>query len=320
MAYLNLAKEGYIRFHGYKTWYQIIGEKTPYKHPLVCLHGGPGCPHDYLKTLEKIAEDGRQVIFYDQLGCGNSDRPVDNSLWTIDLFKNELAILLKELKIKKYHLLGQSWGGMLALEHALSKPRGLQSLILASSTASIPQWAAEARRLRNELPQEVGDVLDKHEVAGTTYSPEYEEATMKFYQLFVCRLNPWPKEFKQACAKASASTYVKMWGINEFNITGTLKNWDIRDRLSEIKIPTLITSGSYDESTPLINRTLNEGIANSQWVLFENSAHLSHIEESKHYIKALSYFINNVDSVSNKLDCVWGWQTIKCLVSKIFKL
>jgi proline-specific peptidase len=153
---LATTKEGYIPFHGYKTWYKIVGiDNNVDRFPLICIHGGPGVPHDYLKSLEAIANTGRQVIFYDQLGCGNSDKPNDNELWTVELFKNELTSLLKELKIVRYHLLGQSWGGMLALEHVLDKPIGLKSLILASTTASMPQWIAETRRLRNEAPRQL---------------------------------------------------------------------------------------------------------------------------------------------------------------------
>jgi proline-specific peptidase len=286
------AHEGYIQFHGYKTWYRIVGDgESSSKLPLICLHGGPGVPHDYLKPLEAIAKTGRRVIFYDQLGCGNSDRPKDDGLFTIDLFKNELTTLLKELKIDRYHLLGQSWGGMLALEHALDHPKGLQSLILASSLASMPQWISETNRLRHELPKEIQDVLDKHEASGTIQSPEYQDATMKFYHRHVCRLEPWPKDLNLAFEKIGQAVYMKMTGPNEFTPTGTLKDWDVRDKLSDIKIPTLITSGHYDEATPLINKTLHDGIAHSKWQLFEKSAHMSHMEEPELYMKVLDEFL-----------------------------
>lgn len=289
---------GYIQFHGYRTWYKIVGtDDSSGKHPLVCIHGGPGVPHDYLETLEKIAKTGRRVIFYDQLGCGHSDRPNDDMLWTVELFKDELTTLLKELKIEKYHILGQSWGGMLALEHTLDHPKGLQSITLASTTANISQWIAEAERLRSELPNTMQYAINKHEADGTTNHSEYKEIVQKYYNLHVCRLEPWPEELKQAFSpdKIGSSIYQKMWGPSEFTITGTLKYWDVRNKLSEIHIPTLITSGRYDESTPLINKTLHDGIAHSQWVLFKKSAHLAHIEEPELYIKVLSDFLNKVE-------------------------
>lgn len=291
-------QEGYIKFRGYKTWYKIVGkDEVPGKYPLICSHGGPGYPHDYLKPLEKIAATGRRVIFYDQLGCGNSDRPTDNSLWTIELFKDELATLLKELKIERYHLLGQSWGGMLALEHTLDHAKEMQGLILASTTASMPQWIEEAKRLRSELPKAMQDIINKYETNGTTNLQEYEEVVQKYSHLHICRLDPWPEEFNQyfPADRINETVYQKMWGPSEFTVTGTLQTWDIRNKLNKIHIPTLITSGRYDESTPLINKTLHEGIANSHWVVFEKSAHLSHIEEPELYIKVLSDFLNEVE-------------------------
>lgn len=289
-------REGYVHFKGYKVWYRIVGDhEDPGKYPLVCLHGGPGVPHDYLEPLEKVAETGRRVIFYDQLGSGNSDRPDQPDLWTIELFKEELVTVLSELKIAKYHLFGNSWGGMLALEHILAKSKGVQSLILASSLASMPQWISETQRLRNELPDSIKRVLDKNEAEGTTESAAYQEATHQFYQRHVCRLKPWPNSLKRSFEKMGQSVYLKMTGPNEFTPTGTLKDWDVRNRLSEIKIPTLITSGKYDEATPLIVKTLRDGIAHSQWTLFQKSAHLSHLEEPELYRKTLNEFLNRVE-------------------------
>lgn len=291
-------KEGYITFRGYKTWYRVVGKgEEPGKHPLICLHGGPGVPHDYLESLEKIAATGRRVIFYDQLGCGKSDRPNDDNLWTISLYKDELVTLLKELKIEKYHVLGQSWGGVLALEHALDHPKGLRSMILASTAASIPQWVSEAHRLESELPQDIQDIINKHEASGTMDSPEYHKVVQKYYHIHVCRLDPWPEDLIHAFSseKIGLPIYHKMWGPSEFTVTGTLKDWDIRDQLAEIHMPTLITSGRYDESTPLINKTLNDGITHSQWVVFENSAHLSHLEEPELYNKVVSDFLDRVE-------------------------
>ena len=111
-------QEGFIPFRGYKIWYRIVGKQTAGKLPLLCLHGGPGVPHDYLEPLEAMAASGRRIIFYDQLGCGNSDQPHDPSLWNIGLFIEELGVVRQTLGLDKVHLLGQSWGGMLAMQYA----------------------------------------------------------------------------------------------------------------------------------------------------------------------------------------------------------
>src|SRR5262249_37116419 len=160
--------------------------------PVLYLHGGPGATHDYLESLEAMAETGRRAIFYDQIGCGKSDLPDDVSLWTVETFAEELDAVRGRLGLDQPHILGNSWGGMLGMEYALTRPEGVASMIVASSPSSIPQWVAEANRLRADLPADVQETLTKHEQAGTTSDPEYEEACMVFYKRHVCRLAEWP--------------------------------------------------------------------------------------------------------------------------------
>ncbi len=196
------AREGRIPFHGYHTWYRVVGDhEEPGKLPLLALHGGPGVPHDYLEPLEALAATGRCVVFYDQLGCGNSDQPHDPSLWTVDLFVEEVDAVRQALGLTDIHLWGSSWGGMLAMQYALTQPAGLASLTTASSPASVPRWLVEVNRLRDELPPETQQTLLRHEQAGTTGDPEYEEAMLVFYHRYVCRLDPWPDYVDRAFAK-----------------------------------------------------------------------------------------------------------------------
>jgi proline-specific peptidase len=203
--------EGFVPFRGFRICYRVVGDLAkpqPDKIPLLVLHGGPGAPADYLHPLEELADNGRPIVFYDQLGCGNSDQPNDPSMWSVELFLDELATVRQELGLDHIHLLGHSWGGMLAMEYALTRPEGLVSLILASSPASIPQWVAEANRLRKELPQEVEQTLRHHEEAGTTNDPAYEEAMQVFYKRHVCRLDPWPESYMRTEAKLEANPEV----------------------------------------------------------------------------------------------------------------
>jgi proline-specific peptidase len=174
MSFATPVSEGFVPFRGFRTWYRMVGDlarQEPGRLPILTVHGGPGGTHDYLEPLEVLAQDGRSVVFYDQLGAGNSDRPDDPSLWSVELFVEELATLKRELGLDRIHLLGQSWGGMLALEYALRHPAGLASLIEANSAASIPLHISEVDRLREELPQEVQDTLRQHEEGGTTDDP-----------------------------------------------------------------------------------------------------------------------------------------------------
>ena len=293
------AYEGFISFHGYKTWYRIVGDREDEgKLPLLCLHGGPGTPHDYLEPLEAIAETGRRVIFYDQLGCGNSDHPHNPSLWKMELFVEEVDAIRKSLGLEDIHLLGQSWGGFLAQEYMLTRPGGVKSLILANTAASTKLWIAEANLLRGKLPTEIQQILKKHEQAGTTDDPTYSSATHVYYHRHLCRLNPWPDCLNRTFEKLAQDpeVYTTMWGPSEFHCTGTLQNWNIESQLGGIDIPTLILSGEYDESTPAINEVLHRGIQNSEWVLFEESSHTPHLEVTQKYLQVLAKFLIRVEA------------------------
>jgi proline-specific peptidase len=290
-------QEGFIPVIGeHRVWYHIVGGGAAQENiPLLCLHGGAGIPHDYIENLADLASDTRRVILYDQLGCGRSDQPDDTSLWQVDRFVEELGIIRRELGLDKVHLLGQSWGGMLAIEYALTQPQGLVSLILASTLSSMPLWVAEANRLRNELPTQVQETLLRHESAGTTDDPEYQQAMTVFYERHVIRIVPMPEQVKRALDQVG-QVYYTMNGPSEFHVTGVVKDWNRTERLPEIHVPTLITSGRYDESTPVINDVLHKGITGSEWVLFEQSSHMAHVEERELYLSTVKHFIESVEA------------------------
>jgi proline-specific peptidase len=293
-------REGTIPFRGYQTWYRVVGDgEGAGTFPLLCLHGGPGAAHDYLESLEAMADTGRRVIFYDQLGCARSSIGKPNpEMWTIDLYLEEIDAVRAALGLERIHLLGQSWGGMLAMEYALTQPRGLNSLIVASSPASMVQWVEEANRLRAELPPEVQETLLRHEAAGTTDSPEYEEAMMVFYGRHVCRTDPLPEYVQRTFASIAQNpeVYHTMNGPSEFHVVGTLKEWNIIPRLGEIRVPTLVTSGRFDEATPLIAGTVRDGIPGAEWVIFEESSHMAHAEEPERYMEVLDDFLTRVEA------------------------
>lgn len=281
------AIEGFISFCDHQVWYRMIKpEQEDFdKLPLLCLHGGPGVPHDYLEPLEAIAATGRRVIFYDQLGCGNSDRPNDPNLYSIDLFKEELITVRKALNLEQIHLFGQSWGGCLALEHALSLATGLVSLILANTPANVQQFVTEAIGLMNDLPAEVQQIIHKHEAEGTTQDPEYKQAMELFNHSFLCRLDPWPSCLTKAYSKVGT----------EFRGVGKIIDWNIENRLVEIVTPTLLLSGCYDEVTPACVETVHKGISGSEWILFENSSHMPHLEETERFLQVLAEFLHRVE-------------------------
>ena len=292
--------EAAMEWGDYATWYRVTGDLEA-ATPLVILHGGPGMAHDYLDSLTRLADSGRAVIHYDQVGCGNSSHhpDADPSMWTVELFVEELTRLLATLGIDQsgYHLLGQSWGGMLAAEFAVLQPGGLRSLILSNSPASIPTWTAEARRLRLDLPDEVRDTLDRHEAAGTIDDPEYLAAAQVFYDRHVCRVVPNPEEVQRSTEQFTQdpTVYLTMNGPTEFHCIGTIKDWTIEDRVHAISVPTLLLTGAYDEATELTNRPFAENIPDVRWTVFPESSHMPFVEEPEAYDAAVLGFLDEVD-------------------------
>jgi len=287
-----------------ETWWRMTGTPSgdpDAPAPLVVLHGGPGAVHDYLANLTALTDvDGRPVVLYDQLGNGRSthlpERGAD--FWTVDLFVRELHALVDHLGLAdRHHVLGQSWGGFLAQEYALTHPPGLRAQILADTAASFPDFVAEANLLRAELPPEVEATLQRHEAAGTTDDPEYAAACDVFYRRHVCRLDPWPTDIVEAFAwiERDPTVYFTMNGPSEFHVIGSIKDWQSTDRLAEIDVPTLLVSGKYDEATPKLQQDLLAGIAGSEWVLFDSSAHLPHVEEPERYLAVVSGWLARHD-------------------------
>ena len=182
--------EGFIEVPGGRVWYRAVGDRGD-AAPLLCLHGGPGFTHYYLEPLEALA-DRRQVIFYDQLGCGNADRPDDVSLWTVERFVDELAAVRAALDLTDLHLFGSSWGGMLAMQYVVDRQPDLRSLVLCGSPASMTRWVTDCEELLAEEPGEVRKTIREHEASGFTGCPEYQAAILGFYRKHVCRMSPWP--------------------------------------------------------------------------------------------------------------------------------
>jgi L-proline amide hydrolase len=273
--------QGRLRFREWRTPYWVSGEgEAPERLPLLCLHGGPGGSHDVLEGLAALAAAGRRVVFYDQLGGGESDRPDDPSLWTVETFLDELRTVREALGLERVHLFGTSWGGMLALEYAFTRPPGLASLVLNSTPTSAPRWGEEALRLQAALPPG----LDEKAAEG------------EFRRRHICRLDPEPEVVGRARAKFGKPVYETMWGPNEFTVTGTLKDWDVTGRLGEIRVPTLITSGRHDECTPALVEPLHAGVAGSEWVLFGESSHTPYLEEAERFLRVVGEFLGRVEA------------------------
>lgn len=295
-----IVTEGVIPFREHETWYRVSGDLTSDLAPLVVVHGGPGCSHDYLLSLAEIARSGRPVIHYDQLGGGRSTHLPDKGadFWTVELFLSELDNLLEFFGIAdRYYLLGQSWGGMLGAEHAIRRPRGLRALIISNSPASMALWSSEAKILRSKMPKEIEAALDRHEADGTTNDPEYLAATQAYYDLHVCRVVPNPPEVVRTFEIMSedSTVYNIMNGPNEFFCIGTLRDWSVVDQVQFIQAPTLLLSGRFDEATPATVEPFFERIPEVRWEIFENSSHMPFVEEPERYRVVVQEFLASRD-------------------------
>ena len=295
---MQAVSEGRAAFRGHETWYRIAGDLAAPGAPLLVLHGGPGATHDYLEAYAALAGT-RAVIHYDQLGNGNSthlrDAPPD--FWTAELFADELDSLVAHLGIgARYHVLGQSWGGMLAAEHGVRRPAGLRSLVISDSPASIELWLAECNRLRALLPEDVKATLLKHEAVEEYTHPDYEAATRVFYDRHLCRI-PWPDSLKRSFDQVASdpTVYHTMNGPTEFHTIGTMKHWTIVDRLHLIDVPTFLISGAHDEATPATVFPYMDKIADVRWRKFPHSSHLPQIEEPEECLRLVEEFLRAND-------------------------
>ena len=290
--------EGYMPYLEYKTYYRIVGECTKDKKPLLLLHGGPGSTHNYFEVLDKVAESGRAVIMYDQLGCGLSSMPSRPDLWNSQTWINELIQLRKYLNLDEIHLMGQSWGGMQAIEYACDyNPQGIKSYILSSTLASATLWEKEQRRRVSYLPQEMQEAIKIAETTGDYSSEAYKKAEAEFMLRHNAgKITKTSPECLQRPKKIGTESYITAWGQNEFSPSGTLKNFDFSDKIHQIKEPCLITSGLLDLCSPLIAKSMYDKIPNSKWELFEYSRHAPFVEENEKYINILTQWLEENDS------------------------
>lgn len=291
-------EEGYMPYLGYKTYYRVVGEKTGNKKPLVLLHGGPGSTHNYFEVLDRLAEeDGRQLVMYDQIGCGESYLDGHPELWTAETWINELIALRKHLGLDEIHLLGQSWGGMQLLDYVCNyKPEGLKSLILSSTLPASWMWGIEQHRMIKFLPQEMQDAIDKATSSGDYSDPAYIEAETEFMLRHAAgAVTDESPECLRRPVKKGGEAYVVGWGPNEFTPLGTLKNYDVTEQLKDIKEPSLVISGGNDLCTPYIAKYMYDRIPNARWELFRECRHMCFVEDNDRYVELMKEWLNAND-------------------------
>lgn len=294
--------EGHLESGGHRTWYRVVGDLDARadRAPVIICHGGPGATHDYVEPIAALSASARACVLYDQLGNGRSDHlpDADPSFWTVELFERELAALADHLGIaERYHVIGQSWGGMLALLHALERPPGLISVVAADSPSSIPGFVAGCNELLDAMDPEVSATIRAGERSGETSTPEFQAAVMEFYKRHVCRVDPWPDYVLRSfeAMESDPTVYGTMNGPTEFTVVGTIKDFDITDRLGEIEVPVLLISGEHDEVRPHLTATMHERLRRGERVVFEDSSHMPHVEEPERFLAVVEDFLERCE-------------------------
>ena len=260
---------------------------------LFLLNGGPGLPCNYLRDPHtRLVDKGYRIVAFDQLGCGQSDKPEDPALWNISRYVEEVETVRKALGLENFHLLGQSWGGWLSIEYSLTYPDEIRSLILANTCGDLPHLTTELNRMRNALGSETVAMMQHHEALGQFNHPEYLAAITILNYRHVCRLkSDWPESLMASLNDWNMGPYGTMQGPNEFLYIGNLKDWNRIADMYKLTMPTLIVTGTHDEIGPPCAIRMDKALPNSEVVVFPNSSHVPFYEEPHEYFAVLERFL-----------------------------
>ena len=284
--------EGFLRVGGFRIYYRSEGE--PAKGTVLGLHGGPGGTYDYLTPLFDLASTGRRVVLYDQSGGGKSEPLKDPALYNVEHYVEEVEGVRKALKLRKVHLYGHSWGGMLAQAYALKYQSNLESLILSGTTSSIPLFVEEMKKVFETLPADVRKKIAKYESEGDFQNPKYLEAVDVFNHMHQALVDPWPETLKYSFEHFSLPVLNTMFGPNFVETSGNMRYWDVTDRLGTLNVPCLIIHGDRDFLTPKLHQLLHKKIRGSKLVTMKGVSHGSMWDARDAYIKHLADFLDSV--------------------------
>lgn len=279
--------------HG-RLWVKIYGQDKSCT-PLLVLHGGPGG----LSMPREICDlaDKRPVIFYDQLGCGRSDRRADTGCFTVEHYVKELAELQKTLGLNRFHILAQSWGAMLAVAYALQlQPEGLLSLVLCGPLLSTPLWERDQQQYVKCLPPDSVRIIEDAEQQNRYDGEDYQRVMIDYYRRHLCRLNPWPEDLLEAFAQINMEVYMTMWGPSEFTTTGTLKGADLLPCLPAIKQPVLLVCGEHDEASPATVQIYRDAFPRGEMAVIPNASHCHHLEQPEIFRAIVREFLDRNES------------------------
>lgn len=293
--------DGCVPFGPYETYWRAVGNLDADKPALLLLHGGPGSTHNYFEVLDRLAgETGRAVVSYDQLGCGRSYVEGHPELWKAETWVDELENLMGALGLGHVHLLGQSWGGMLAITYLVERgTTGMSSVILSSTLSDSQLWGREQHRMARQLPPGEWEALTWAEETGDYSSPAYQQA-LDHYMLLHCADLHYDERAPECLRRAKVSgteSYVTAWGPNELTPMGTLAQWSYTDRLRELDLPALVISGTDNLCTPLIAKTMYDRLPQARWELMAECRHMCFVDDNERYCQLLASWMDEHDRI-----------------------
>lgn len=277
------------------TWYRIVrgGDRTP----VIMIHGGPGSTHNYFELLDPLADQGRDIIMYDQIGCGNSYIDGKPELWKAETWMDELDALICHLHLQDVYLLGQSWGGMLVIQYMIErKPQHVKGIILSSTLSSASLWSHEQHRRISFMSQQDQEAIRKAEQTGNWNTEEAILANTHFMERHCAKITDSDPECLTRPKRSGTESYLYGWGPNEYTPQGALKDFEFTDRLHEIAVPALIISGTNDLCSPLVAKTMHDHLVASTWELFDGCRHMCFAEDTEHYLNVVNTFLKQIEN------------------------
>lgn len=277
------------------TWYRIVrgGDRTP----VIMIHGGPGSTHNYFELLDPLADQGRDIIMYDQIGCGNSYIDGKPELWKAETWMDELDALISHLHLQDVYLLGQSWGGMLVIQYMIErKPQHVKGIILSSTLSSASLWSHEQHRRISFMSQQDQEAIRKAEQTGNWNTEEAILANTHFMERHCAKITDSDPECLTRPKRSGTESYLYGWGPNEYTPQGALKDFEFTDRLHEIAVPALIISGTNDLCSPLVAKTMHDHLVASTWELFDGCRHMCFAEDTEHYLNVVNTFLKQIEN------------------------
>ncbi|RDV15896.1 alpha/beta fold hydrolase [Pontibacter diazotrophicus] len=310
-SYLNYKTPGEVQTggiqmiplkEGYKVWTKRFGNSPTMK--VLLLHGGPAMTHEYMEAFESFFPEANIEFYeYDQLGSYYSDQPEDMSLYNIDRFVEEVEQVRQHLGLDEsnFYILGNSWGGMLAMEYALKHQDKLKGLIISNMTASFPKYAVYNAKLRSEMRPSLIDSLEVYEQRSDFMNPEYQALVYEnYYKKHLCRLEDWPDPVNRSFKHVNQKVYEYMQGPSEFVPGGILQNWDRWDDLKQLTVPTLTVGAKYDTMNPEEMKEMSQLVQNGQYLYCPNGSHLAMWDDQQVFMDGVIKFIKDVDAAQAK--------------------